>query len=91
MTDDRPARIRALHRLHTPSVSWNGNKQIINQSEQAEQTRIVQEAYDELYPDREIPLGHILSTVHIEERLERGERRDNQMQCWRDASGKKVG
>jgi hypothetical protein len=90
MTDDRPARIRALHRLHTPSVSWNGNKQIINQSEQAEQTRIVQAEYERLYPDREIPLGHILSTVHIEERELRGETYDSIGQRWLDANGKRV-
>jgi hypothetical protein len=90
MTDDRPARIRALHRQHTPSVSWNGNKQIINQSEQAEQTRIVQAEYERLYPNREISLGHILSTVHIEERELRGETYDTIGQRWLDAEGRKV-
>jgi hypothetical protein len=88
--EDKARHIRALHRRHKPSVIWNSNKQIINQSEQAEQTRIVQAEYERLYPDREIPLGHILSTVHIEERELRGETYDSIRQRWLDANGERV-
>jgi hypothetical protein len=87
-TDEKHRHIRALHRQHKPSVTWNGNKQIINQSEQAEQTRIVQAAYEELGCD--IPLAQILTDVWIEERQLRGETYDSIGQRWIDANGKRV-
>jgi hypothetical protein len=91
MTDDRPARIRALHRDNAPRQYLNVyGKLVIHQAEQARQTAVVQAEYERLYPNREIPLGHILSTVHIEERELRGETYDSIGQRWLDADGRKV-
>ena len=88
--EDKARHIRALYRRHKPGQRWSGNKLIVDQAQQAQQTRIVQAEYERLFPERDVKLERILVDVWIEARQLAGWTYDRAAQGWRRADGSPV-
>ena len=86
--DHRARHLRALYRRTNPTQRRSERGfLVIDQAQQADQTRIVREAYDRLFPGSEVSLDQILVSVWREARELAEWRYDPQSQAWLRADG----